>query len=95
MTPGAQDCFGLLQGRGPPRMANLGKIADDGDPNAAVLPAQVKVFGRSLGILLGPSLLKNSVFHFRRMLPLFGQNNNEEQCPEAEDGKIPRYFSRG
>ena len=32
-------------------MANLGKIAGDGDPNAAVLPAQVKAFGRSLGIL--------------------------------------------
>ena len=46
-------------------------------------------------VCIGPSLLKNSVFHFRRMLPLFGQNNNEEQCPEAEDGKSPRYFSRG
>ena len=43
----------------------------------------------------GLSLLKISVFHFRRLLALFGQNNNEEQCPEAEDGKSPRYFSRG
>ena len=44
---------------------------------------------------VGPSLLKNSVFHFCRLLALFGQNNNEEQCPEAEDGKSPHYFSRG
>ena len=43
----------------------------------------------------GLSLLKISVFHFRLVMPLFGQNNNEEQCPEAEDGKITRYFSRG
>ena len=43
----------------------------------------------------GLSLLKISVFHFRLVMPLSGQNNNEEQCPEAEDGKITRYFSRG
>ena len=39
--------------------------------------------------------LKTSVFHFRGMMSLFNQNDNEEQCSEAEDGKIPRYFSRG
>ena len=51
--------------------------------------------GSNVVYWLGPSLLKNSVFHFRRLLAFFGQNNNEEQCPEAEDGKSPRYFSRG
>ena len=50
---------------------------------------------RAISRNAGLSLLKISVFHFRLVMPLFGQNNNEEQCPEAEDGKITRYFSRG
>ena len=57
----------------------------------------------SLAVQLGKQMqyvsrafaFKISVFHFRRVMSLFGQNNNEEQCSEAEDGKIPRYFSRG
>ncbi len=35
------------------------------------------------------------VFPFRRLMAHSRQNNNEEQCLEAEDGRIPRYFPRG
>ena len=38
---------------------------------------------------------KISDFPFRRLMAHSRQNNNEEQCLEAEDGRIPRYFSRG
>ena len=38
---------------------------------------------------------KISVFPFRRLMAHSRQNNNEEQCLEAEDGRIPRYFPRG
>ena len=63
----------------------------------STMPSMMGAIGRFNLFRMKPglSLLKISVFHFRRLLALFGQNNNEEQCPEAEDGKSPRYFSRG
>ena len=39
--------------------------------------------------------LEISVFHFRRLMANSRHNNNEEQCSEAGDGRIPHYFPRG
>ncbi len=83
-----RDRFGLKRAVfvGDRGMITQARVREDLEPNGCDWIFALRV---------GPSLLKISVFHFRRLLALFGQNNNEEQCPEAEDGKSPHYFSRG
>ena len=40
------------------------------------------------------SLFESFVSPFRRIVVLFRQNSDEEQFPEAGDGRIPRYFPK-